>query len=179
MLLSLPMLVVLLSLTLSASTVLGTHSVCSWTGPGNNPGFFQWTYICSGKKVDTDEYGITADYICTWGFDDSESKVADFGQQGAGILEFITPCGKKGWTERCGFRYYGLCIGPRNATTGAYDGRRQPACLFLYAYDDCEWPTYMNYSDKPDKVDIWRAPYPYNPPTASREVAREEVATRN
>ncbi|PWN24445.1 hypothetical protein BDZ90DRAFT_263288 [Jaminaea rosea] len=160
----LPALLLLLPLTRPTATALAVHSVCSWTGPGTNPGAFQWKYICSGKKVDKDEYGITAEYICTWPVDGSESKVADFGYQAAGIIEFITPCGGDGWTEACGYRYYGLCLGPRNATTGAYDGWRQPACFYLYEYDDCEWPTYINHSEKPDKVDIWRAPYPYVPP---------------
>ena len=124
------------------------HHTCDWGGPGANPEDGQYRLYCTGKKENDDVF--TADYVCRWD-NGRVNKVADYGKLLPSVLEFATPCAGGGYTADCVYIFWGICLGSRNAT-GSYEG----GCRFMYAYDDCQWPTVIKEVDKPAAVDIWR-----------------------
>lgn len=150
---------------------LADHKTCSWTGPGNNPEVGNWKHWCDGQKRDDD--GATARYMCEYAHTPS-IRVADYGKIAAHTLEFGTGCNGGGFargehTHHCCCSHFGLCLGERNATTGAYS-----KCLYQSAWDDCQWPDLFEDNKKPGAVYIWMLEDP--PQKEGRAVASASEA---
>lgn len=110
------------------ATASADHQVCTWKGPGNNPGSNGYDFYCTADIHDDE--GQECRYLCH--FDDHDAYIADFGRIGPGedlargpslevadfpfpplrslgLLEFRTPCngGKFGSKKDCKHKAWG------------------------------------------------------------------------